>query len=77
MTAPLRVKVNSLDFATRASLSQQSKKDNKWYFITFFSKFLSMVKCNLKFYNNKILAVIWALKEWRCFLEDIETSVKI
>ena len=77
MTAPLRVKVNSLDFATRVVLSQQSKKDNKWHFIVFFNKSLSMVKCNLKFYNNKILTVIWALKEWRCFLEDIEISVKI
>jgi len=35
------IEVDSLDFATRAVLSQESKTNGKWYPVAFFSKSLS------------------------------------
>jgi len=69
--------VNSLDFTTGAVLSQQSKEDNKWHLVAFFNKPLFPVEQNYKIHNKKILVVIQALEEWRHFLKEIETLVKI
>jgi len=76
-SALFRVKVVSLDFTTATVLFQNSRKDNKWHLVTFFSKFLSIVEYNYEIHNKKMLAVIWALEEWRYFLEDVETPVEI
>ena len=54
-----RVKVDSLDFVTKIILFQQSKRNNK---IIFFSKLLFIVKYIYKIYN-KILVIIWTLRE--------------
>lgn len=72
-----RIKADSLDFATGAVLSQQSKKDNKWYLVVFFKKSLYIVEYNYEIHNKEILAVIWVLEEWRYFLKGVETLVEI
>ena len=53
-----RIKVDSLDFAIEVVLSQQSKEDNKQYSIELFNQLLSIVKCNYKIHDKKILVVI-------------------
>ena len=65
------IKVGSLDFTTGAVPSQAFKKDGKLYSVTFLSKFLSLVKCNYEIHNNKILAIIYALKKQCHFLESL------
>jgi len=65
------IKVNSLDFVTRAILSQALEKDNKCHL--FFSKFLSLIEYNYETYDKEILAVI---QEWCYFLEEAITLVK-
>ena len=52
-----RIKVDSLDFITEVVLFYQSKKDNKWYSIVFFSKLLFIVEYNYNIYNKEMLAV--------------------
>jgi len=60
---PFWVEVDSLDFATRAVLSQQSTTDGKWHPVVFYSKSLSSVERNYEIHDKKILAIICTLKE--------------
>ena len=55
------IEVDSLDFTTRAVLSQESRTDSKWHSVSFFSKSLSPIEYNYKIYNKKILAIICML----------------
>ena len=66
---PHRVEADSSDFATSAVLSQQSLEDGKWHPITFLSKSLSPVEQNYEIHDKEMLAIVWALEEWRHFLE--------
>ena len=43
-SCPFWMKVDSLDFATRVVLSQQSPEDDKWHPVAFLSKSLLSVK---------------------------------
>jgi len=75
--APLQTKANSLDFATRAILFQESKADSKWHLVAFFSKSLSPVKYNYKIYDKNMLAIIYTLEEWWYFIEGAANSMEI
>ena len=66
---PFRIEADSLDFATRAVLSQQLTTDRKWHPVAFYSKSLSSMKWNYKIHNKEMLAIIRALEKWRHFLE--------
>jgi len=74
---PFQIKVDSLDFATGAVLSQQSTTDGKWHPIAFYSKSLSSVERNYKIHDKEMLAIIRALEEWRHFLEGATYPVEI
>jgi len=41
---PFRIKANSSDFASRAVLSQQLPREEKWHPVAFYSKSLSLVE---------------------------------
>ena len=53
-----RVEADSSDFATRATLSQQSPEDRKWHPITFLSKSLSPVERNYEIHDKEMLVII-------------------
>ena len=72
-----RIEADSFNFATGAVLSQQSPTDGRWYLVVFYSKLLSLVEQNYEIYNKEILAIIWALEEWRYFLERTAHLVEI
>jgi len=74
---PFRIKVDSLDFATGAVLSQQSTTDGKWHPIAFYSKSLSSVERNYEIHDKEMPAIICALEEWRHFLEGATHPVEI
>jgi len=57
------IEADSLDFATRAVLSQQSAMDGKWHPVAFYSKSLSSVERNYKIHDKEMLAIIRALEE--------------
>jgi len=60
---PFWVKVDSLDFATGAVLSQQSTTDRKWHPVAFYSKSLSSIEWNYEIHDKEILAIIRVLEE--------------
>ena len=47
-------------------MSQQSTTDGKWHPVVFYSKSLSSVEQNYEIHNKEMLAIIYALEEWRC-----------
>jgi len=60
---PFQIEADSLDFATKAVLSQQSMTDGKWHPVAFYSKSLSSVKRNYEIHDKEILAIICVLEE--------------
>jgi hypothetical protein len=45
--------------------------------ITFYSKKITLAKCNYKIYNKELLVIIYCLKEWLAELEISQEVVKI
>ena len=74
---PYRVEADSSDFATGAILSQQDLEDEKWHPVAFLSKSLSLVERNYEIHDKEMLAIVWALEEWRHFLEGTEHQFEI
>jgi hypothetical protein len=74
---PYRLESDSSDYATGAILSQQSPEDNKWHPIAFYSKSLNAVERNYEIHDKEMLAIIWALEEWRHFLEGRQFPAEI
>jgi len=74
---PFCIEADSSDFASRAVLSQQLPREEKWYLVAFYSKFLSPVKWNYEIHDKEILAIIHALEEWRHFLEGARHPIEI
>ena len=74
---PFWIKVDSSDFATETVLSQQFKDDDKWQLVVFLSKSLSAVERNYEIHNKEMLAIIWAMEEWRHFLEVVLLQLEL
>jgi len=74
---PFRIEADSLDFASRAVLSQQLPGEDKWHPVAFYSKSLSSVERNYKIHDKEMLAIIRALEKWRHFLEGARHPVEI
>ena len=64
------------NFATGAVLSQY-QEDGTLHPITFMSKALTEVERNYQIHDKEMLAIIWALEEWRHFLEGIVEKFKV
>ena len=74
---PYCVEADSSDFTTGAVLSQQNPEDQKWHPIAFLSKSLSPVERNYEIHDKEMLAIVWALEEWRHFLEGTKHQFEI
>jgi len=74
---PFHIKANSSDFASRAVLSQQLPREEKWHPVAFYSKSLSPVEQNYEIHDKEMLAIIYTLEEWRHFLEGAWHLVEI
>ena len=72
-----QVEADASDFATGATLSQQSPEDDTWHPITFFSKSLSLVERNYEIHNKVMLAIMRALEKWQHFLEGAQLKFEI
>jgi hypothetical protein len=64
--APIRVEVDSSDFANGGIISQLI--DGHWQLIAFRSQSLNPAQRNYKIYDKELLAIIEALHEWRHYL---------
>ena len=60
---PFCIEANSSDFASRAVLSQQLPREEKWHPVAFYSKSLSLVEQNYEIYDKEMLTIICALEE--------------
>jgi len=74
---PFRIKADSSDFASRAVLSQQLPREEKWHPVAFYRKSLSPVERNYEIHDKEMLAIICMLEEWRHFLEGAQHPVEI
>jgi len=74
---PFWVEADSLDFTTEAVLSQQSTTDGKWHPVAFYNKSLYSVERNYEIHDKEMLAIVYALEEWRHFLEGTTHLVEI
>jgi len=74
---PFCIEADSSDFASRAVLSQQLPREEKWHPVAFYSKSLSLVEQNYEIYDKEMLAIIRTLEEWRHFLEGAQHPVEI
>jgi RNase H-like domain found in reverse transcriptase len=54
---------------------QKSPEDDKWHSITFYSKSLTPVERNYEIHNKEMLAIVWALEEWRHFLKGSKHQI--
>jgi len=60
---PFHIEADSSDFASRAILSQQLPREEKWHPVAFYSKSLSPVKQNYEIHDKEMLAIICILEE--------------
>jgi len=74
---PFRIEADSSNFASRAILSQQLPREEKWHPVAFYNKSLSPVEQNYEIHDKEMLAIIHVLEEWRHFLEGARHLVEI
>ena len=71
-----RLECDASNFATGTVLSQY-QEDGTLHPIAFMSKALTEVKRNYQIHDKEMLAIIWALEEWRHFLEGTVEKFKV
>ena len=59
------------------AILSQVQDDRCYHPVGYISKGFSNVECNYQIHDKELLAIIWALKEWRHFLEGTPSSFKI
>ncbi|GAN11513.1 conserved hypothetical protein, partial [Mucor ambiguus] len=76
MTRPFRIECDASDYAVGAVLLQQDPKCNDaWKPIAFISKKLSVAERNYPTQERELLAILFACKTWRCFVEGSSYEV--
>ena len=73
---PMRVEVDASGYTTGGALFQK-QDDGQWHPVAFCSASMQAVEQNYKIYDQEMLAVIEALKDWRSFLEGSPQPFKI
>ncbi len=74
---PYHIEADSSDYTTGAVLSQLNPDDGKWHPVAFYSKSLQAAEQNYEIHDKEMLSIIWALEEWRHYLEGTETLFEI
>jgi hypothetical protein len=70
------IKNDSFDFVSAEILSQMRKND-EFYFVTFFFKNLVSIECNYEIYDKELLTIMRCFEQWRSELLFIESNVSI
>ena len=71
-----RVKTDVFNFAVASILSQQNENDN-WRSMTFWSRKMIFAEQNYEIYDQELLIIITAFKQWRHYLKNSLYSIKI
>ena len=72
----MRVEADTSDFATGGVLLIKYE-DEKWKLVTYILKSLNKAKRNYEIHNKEMLVIIWCLKVWRHFLEEVKDQFEI
>ena len=64
-----RVKTDVFNFAVASILSQQNENDN-WRSMTFWSRKMIFAEQNYKIYDQELLIIVAAFKQWRHYLKS-------
>ena len=72
----MRIEVDVLDYATEGVLSMKCE-DGKQRPVAFLSKSLNKTERNYEIHDNKMLAVIRGLENWRHLLEGIKNKFEV
>lgn len=76
MSRPFRIECDASDYAVGAVLLQQDPKcDDAWKPVAFISKKLSDAERNYPTQERELLAILFACKTWRCFVEGSSYEV--
>jgi len=70
------IKADLSDYITKGILSQYNE-EGVLYFVAYFLKQLSPVKCNYKIYNKELLAIIKCFKQWQPELKGTKYPIKV
>ena len=73
---PFVLETDASLFASRAVLRQQNS-DGDWHPCTYLSKSFNDTECNYDIWDRELLAVIWALTEWRHYLQGSPHTVTL
>ena len=63
----IRIETNASNLVIDACLNQES--EDKWHFVTYFSRKLSSTKQNYDIHDKELLAIIIFLKTWKIYVE--------
>ncbi|GAW07862.1 DNA RNA partial [Lentinula edodes] len=67
---PTPIEVDASGFATGSALMQK-QDDGQWHPVAFRSASMQPAERNYEIYDQEMLAIIEALKDWRNFLEGL------
>ena len=70
-----RLEVDASGYALGGVLSQL--QDDKWHSVAFISHTMTDAELNYNIYNKELLAIMYALKEWRPYLLDARKTYEI
>jgi hypothetical protein len=72
MSQPYRIETDSSDFGVGAVLLQQDSSTSTWLPIAYESKKLSKAEQKLPAQERELIAIIHALRTWRCFIDGCQ-----
>ena len=71
-----RMETDVFNFAVASILSQQNENDN-WRSMTFWSRKMILAEQNYEIYDQELLIIVAAFKQWRHYLKNSFYSVEI
>jgi hypothetical protein len=71
---PSTVKIDILDFAIGAELSQPGPNRRLWL-VAYFSQKIIPAELNYNIYNKELLVIVTALWHWRIYLEGAKHNI--
>ena len=71
-----RMETDASNFAVANILNQQNRNDN-WRSMTFWSRKMISAEQNYEIYDQKLLTIVAAFKQWRHYLKNSLYSIKI
>jgi len=67
-TKPFQIETDASKYATGVVLTQLDSNGDR-HPISFISKTFSLAEQNYEIYDRELLAIIWALEEWRHYIQ--------